>query len=174
LHHSGASNTSSAQPSTSKALATQSTSKLSQQRGIELLVAHLDTVYTDAEAWQELAEVYSSLGLYQQALSALGDLILLQPQNPLPDFIRALPSNSFGTETWQSQLFESYRKLVLADPTLRSVHTQPLRRLTALEIGRSVQWLGRSESFKWLRELYRFVFGAYPEDTSQRNLIINA
>jgi len=46
--------------------------------------------------------------------------------------------------------------------------------LTALEIGRSVQWLGRSESFKWLRELYRFVFGAYPEDTSQRNLIINA
>ena len=29
-----------------------------------------------------MAEVYSSLGLYQQALSALGDLILLQPQNP--------------------------------------------------------------------------------------------
>jgi hypothetical protein len=95
-------------------------------------------------------------------------------QIPLPDFIRALPSNSFGAETWQSQLFDSYRKLVLADPTLRNVHTQPLRRLTALEIGRSVQWLGRSESFKWLRELYRFVFGAYPEDTSQRNLIINA
>jgi hypothetical protein len=95
-------------------------------------------------------------------------------QIPLPDFIRALPSNSFGAETWQSQLFDSYRKLVLADPTLRNVHTQPLRRLTALEIGRSVQWLGRSEAFKWLRELYRFVFGAYPEDTSQRNLIINA
>ena len=47
-----------------------------------MLVAHLDTVYTDAEAWQELADVYSSLGMYQQALSALGDLILLQPQNP--------------------------------------------------------------------------------------------
>ncbi|KAF1944665.1 hypothetical protein EJ02DRAFT_340409 [Clathrospora elynae] len=95
-------------------------------------------------------------------------------QIPLPDFIRALPSNSFGTIPWQSQLFESYRKLVLADPTLRGVHSQPLRRLTALEIGRSVQWLARSESFKWLRELYRFVFGNYPEDTSQRNLIINA
>ncbi|KAF7446870.1 hypothetical protein PtrSN002B_000863 [Pyrenophora tritici-repentis] len=95
-------------------------------------------------------------------------------QIPLPDFIRALPSNSFGTDPWQSQLFDNYRKLVLTDPTLRSIHSQPLRRLTALEIGRSVQWLGRSESFKWLRELYRFVFGAYPEDTSQRNLIINA
>ena len=95
-------------------------------------------------------------------------------QIPLPDFIRALPSNSFGTIPWQSQLFESYRKLVLSDPTLRTVHAQPLRRLTALEIGRSVQWLSRSEQFKWLRELYRFVFGNYPEDTSQRNLIINA
>lgn len=95
-------------------------------------------------------------------------------QIPLPDFMRALPSNSFGTIPWQSQLFDNYRKLVLTDPTLRTVHTQPPRRLTALEIGRSVQWLARSERFKWLRELYRFVFGNYPEDTSQRNLIINA
>ncbi|KAF2033015.1 hypothetical protein EK21DRAFT_59536 [Setomelanomma holmii] len=95
-------------------------------------------------------------------------------QIPLPDFLRALPSNSFGTIPWQSQLFENYRKLVLTDPTLRTVHNQPPRRLTALEIGRSVQWLARSEQFKWLRELYRFVFGNYPEDTSQRNLIINA
>ncbi|KAJ4366158.1 hypothetical protein N0V83_007793 [Neocucurbitaria cava] len=95
-------------------------------------------------------------------------------QIPLPDFIRALPSNSFGTIAWQSQLFDSYRKLVLSDPTLRTVHAQPPRRLTALEIGRSVQTLARSEQFKWLRELYRFVFGNYPEDTSQRNLIINA
>lgn len=95
-------------------------------------------------------------------------------QVSLPDFIRALPSNSFGTIPWQSQLFESYRKLVLADPTLRTAHTQPLRRLTAMEIGRSVQWMARSEQFKWLRELFRFVFGCYPEDAGQRNLIINA
>jgi hypothetical protein len=95
-------------------------------------------------------------------------------QTPLPDFLRALPSNSFGTIAWQTQLFDNYRKLVLTDPTLRTVHNQPPRRLTALEIGRSVQWLARSEQFKWLRELYRFVFGNYPEDTSQRNLIINA
>lgn len=93
---------------------------------------------------------------------------------PLPEFIRSLPSNSFGTMAWQTQLFDNYRKLVLSDPTLRTVHNQPPRRLTALEIGRAVQWLARSEQFKWLRELYRFVFGSYPEDTSQRNLIINA
>jgi hypothetical protein len=93
---------------------------------------------------------------------------------PLPDFVRSLPLNSFGTIPWQTQLFDNYRKLVLTDPTLRTVHNQPPRRLTALEIGRAVQWLARSEQFKWLRELYRFVFGSYPEDTSQRNLIINA
>ncbi|KAF2127996.1 hypothetical protein P153DRAFT_367910 [Dothidotthia symphoricarpi CBS 119687] len=94
--------------------------------------------------------------------------------SPLPDFIRSLPLNTFGVLPWETQLFENYRKLVLTDPTMRTVHTQPPRRLTALEIGRSVQWMARSESFKWLRELYRTVFGNYPEDPSQRNLIINA
>ncbi|KAH8728517.1 hypothetical protein GQ44DRAFT_737701 [Phaeosphaeriaceae sp. PMI808] len=95
-------------------------------------------------------------------------------QIPLPDFLRALPSNSFGTIPWQIQLFESYRNLVLKDPTLRTAHQKPMRKLTALEIGRSVQWLARSEQWKWLRELFRFVFGNYPEDAGQRNLIINA
>ncbi len=93
---------------------------------------------------------------------------------PLPDFVRSLPSNSFGSLPWQTELFDSYKKLVITDPTLRSVHSHPLRRLTSLEIGRAVQWLGRSEQFKWLRELFRFVFGNYPEDASQRNIIINA
>lgn len=95
-------------------------------------------------------------------------------QIPLPDFIRSLPSNSFGVIPWQIQLFDSYKKLVLTDPTLKSVHTQPLRRLTASEIGRAVQWMSRSTQFAWLGDLYRFVFGNYPDDVNQRNLIINA
>ncbi|KAF2864862.1 hypothetical protein BDV95DRAFT_588200 [Massariosphaeria phaeospora] len=95
-------------------------------------------------------------------------------QTSLPDFIRSLPLNSFGTIPWQSKLFESYRKLVLTDPTLKVAHMQPLRRLTASEIGRAVQWMARSEQFSWMRDLYRFVFGSFPEDAGQRNLIINA
>ncbi|KAF2789677.1 hypothetical protein K505DRAFT_328070 [Melanomma pulvis-pyrius CBS 109.77] len=95
-------------------------------------------------------------------------------QTPLPDFIRSLPSNSFGAIPWQSKLFEHYKKLVLTDPTLRTAHLLPLRRLTASEIGRAVQWMARSEQFSWMRDLYRFVFGSFPEDTGQRNLIINA
>lgn len=93
---------------------------------------------------------------------------------PLPDFVRSLPSNSFGSVPWQTALFENYKKLVLTDPTLRNVHTQPLRRLTASEIGRAVQWMARSQSFSWMSDLYRFVFGSFPEDAGQRNVIINA
>jgi hypothetical protein len=95
-------------------------------------------------------------------------------QIPLPDFVRSLPSNSFGVVPWQTKLFESYKKLVLTDPTLKTVHTQPLRRLTASEIGRAVNWMSRSVQFAWLADLYRFVFGNYPDDTNQRNIIINA
>jgi hypothetical protein len=95
-------------------------------------------------------------------------------QTPLPDFIRSLPSNSFGTIPWQIKLFEQYKKLVLTDPMIRTAHLLPLRRLTASEIGRAVQWMARSEQFSWMRDLYRFVFGSFPEDTGQRNLIINA
>ncbi|KAF1974241.1 hypothetical protein BU23DRAFT_119866 [Bimuria novae-zelandiae CBS 107.79] len=95
-------------------------------------------------------------------------------QTPLPDFIRSLPSNSFGNMPWQITLFEHYKQLVVTDPTLRNIHTQPLRRLTAIEIGRAVQWMARSKSFSWMSDLYRFVFGAFPEDAGQRNLIINA
>lgn len=95
-------------------------------------------------------------------------------QTSLPDFVRALPSNSFGSLPWQTSLFDQYRKLVLTDPTLRTIHNQPLRRLTASEIGRAVQWMARSETFMWMRDLYRFVFGSFPEDIGQRNMIINA
>ncbi|KAF2115123.1 hypothetical protein BDV96DRAFT_576509 [Lophiotrema nucula] len=95
-------------------------------------------------------------------------------QISLPDFVRSLPSNSFGSIPWQSKLFRHYKQLVLSDPMLRGLHTQPLRRLTASEIGRAVQWMARSDQFSWMRDLYRFVFGSFPEDAGQRNMIINA
>jgi hypothetical protein len=95
-------------------------------------------------------------------------------QIPLPDFVRSLPSNSFGMMPWQSKLFEQYKTVVLTDPTLKTAHTQPLRRLTASEIGRAVNKMSSSTQFSWLADLYRFVFGNYPDDANQRNLIINA
>ena len=60
LHHSPLASTSTA---IAKGGASVSSGALSLQRGVELLVEYLDTVYNDVEAWQELADVYASQGL---------------------------------------------------------------------------------------------------------------
>ena len=60
LHHSPLPSTSTA---VAKGGASTSSGSLSLQRGVELLVEYLDTVYNDVEAWQELADVYASQGL---------------------------------------------------------------------------------------------------------------
>lgn len=87
---------------------------------------------------------------------------------PLPAYVKSLPSNSFGSAPWQTKLLESYKKLVMTDPTLRNAHKLPPRRLTAGEVARAVQWMGRNEQFSWMRDLFRFVFGFFPEDPSAR------
>lgn len=87
----------------------------------------------------------------------------------LPGFVKALPSTAFGNQGWQMKLFESYRKLVLTDPTLREKISLPLgRRFSATEIARAVQWMGRSEQFSWFRDLYRLVFGFVTEEASAK------
>jgi ER membrane protein complex subunit 2 len=48
---------------------------------IQSLNKYLDTYYSDAEAWQELASLYLSQNLYSQAAFALEELILLAPSN---------------------------------------------------------------------------------------------
>ncbi|ORY89170.1 hypothetical protein BCR35DRAFT_276278, partial [Leucosporidium creatinivorum] len=55
---------------------------LSREKGLEMLVEHLDTVYNDIEGWSQLASVYAGMGLYPQSLSALSHLLLLAPHNP--------------------------------------------------------------------------------------------
>ncbi|PLW10601.1 hypothetical protein PCANC_06672 [Puccinia coronata f. sp. avenae] len=65
----------------SKSSSSPSTSPFSLHTGIQLLVDHLDIVYSDPEGWLQLADAYASLGLYEQSLSALEDLILIQPEN---------------------------------------------------------------------------------------------
>ncbi|GAA99348.1 uncharacterized protein L969DRAFT_93809 [Mixia osmundae IAM 14324] len=57
--------------------------RLSEQRGVELLIEHLDTVYNDIEGWSQLAEIYISRNMLKEALSCLADLLLLVPQSPL-------------------------------------------------------------------------------------------
>ena len=87
----------------------------------------------------------------------------------LPAFIKPLGPTAFGTMPWQISLFESYRKLVLTDPTLRDSAGLPIaRRFTASEIARAVLWIGRSEGYHWLGSLFRSVFGFGPEEAANK------
>ncbi|KAF2401848.1 hypothetical protein EJ06DRAFT_364232 [Trichodelitschia bisporula] len=84
-----------------------------------------------------------------------------QSPSSLPTFVKTLPPTAFGSAPWQVGLLDSYRKLVMTDPTLRGerVGIPVGRKLSAAEIGKAVLWMARGEQFNWLRELYRFVFG---------------
>lgn len=46
---------------------------------VSALISLLDFSPMDAEAWSELADLYLSQGLYSQALYALEEVIVLQP-----------------------------------------------------------------------------------------------
>ena len=43
------------------------------------LTEFLDVSPTDAEAWAELSDLYASQGLYQQAIFALEEVLLITP-----------------------------------------------------------------------------------------------
>ncbi|KAA1101502.1 hypothetical protein PGT21_022763 [Puccinia graminis f. sp. tritici] len=79
LHHSPPTCPQASQPYSSSS--STSSTPFSLHTAIQLLVDHLDTVYSDPEGWLQLADIYASLGLYEQSLSALEDLILIQPEN---------------------------------------------------------------------------------------------
>lgn len=90
-----------------------------------------------------------------------------QSPTTLTAFVKTLPATAFGQQPWQVKLFESYRKLVLNDPTLRGDLRQFLpagRRMTASEIARAVQWISIRQGFDWFRDLFRLVFGFDPDE----------
>lgn len=133
-------------------------------------------ISTFSEASQRTSST-ATVGREDQSIARIKALILKAALNagyarsaahPLPAFVKALPSNSFGGAPWQTGLLQQYRKLVMADPTLREAHRLPSRPYSAAEVARAVQWMGRSEQFAWLHDLYRLVFGFLPEDAGQR------
>lgn len=85
----------------------------------------------------------------------------------LPTHVQTLPKDAFGTLPWQMKVLEFYKKLVLGDKSMMSVHKLPSRRLGAAEVAKSVKWLGSSEQWAWMRDLYRLVF-AFGMDEAER------
>ena len=77
----------------------------------------------------------------------------------LPNYIEKLPNTAFGSLPWQEKVFIYYKTLVLKDESMKTVHNMPARRLGANELAKSVRWLGNSEGWAWMRDLYRIIFG---------------
>ena len=88
----------------------------------------------------------------------------------LASFVRTLPSDSFGTASWQLQLLEKYKKLVATDPSFRSAG--PARRASATDVGKAVQWMVRNGQYVWLKELFRFVLGFHVEEAPMRQSLM--
>lgn len=90
-----------------------------------------------------------------------------QPQ-PLPAYVNALPPSAFGAQPWQMEVLTHYKKLVLADQSLKASGSVPSRRLSATEVAKAVKWLGRDDRWAWMRDLYRLVFGFGVEEAERR------
>ncbi|KAF2716279.1 hypothetical protein K431DRAFT_307923 [Polychaeton citri CBS 116435] len=86
----------------------------------------------------------------------------------LPQFVNGLPANAFGTMPWQVKVLTIYKKLVSNDRSMLQAHNLPSRRLGAVEVANSVNWLGNAESWAWMRDLYRLVFGFGIDEAERR------
>ena len=86
----------------------------------------------------------------------------------LPLYVKELPENAFGTLPWQLKVLSYYRKLVVHDKSMLTAHSLPTRRLGAAEVAKSVRWLGSSEQWAWMRDLFRIVFGFGVDEAVRR------
>ena len=90
--------------------------------------------------------------------------------NALQSYVKSLPTGSFGSLPWHTNLLASYKDLVLSDPTFRSAVTLPGvgKRANALDVAKSVGWMMKSGQYLWLKDLFRLVFGFHVEEAEKR------
>ena len=90
----------------------------------------------------------------------------------LPSFVRSLPDTAFGTQTWQRNTFEQYKKTVAQDNTFKYLGTTA----AAIGLGPDAE-KGKEEiaavlkgmvdntlGWEWLRDLFRYGYGTHIED----------
>ncbi|KAL1861679.1 hypothetical protein VTK73DRAFT_6975 [Phialemonium thermophilum] len=94
----------------------------------------------------------------------------------LQNFVKNLPTGSFGSLPSHATLLQSYKSLVLADATFRGSAMLPSRgkRVHAGDMAKSVLWMAhRSSQYGFLRDLFKLVYGFLPEDVeSKKNVSI--
>lgn len=93
--------------------------------------------------------------------------------NALQAYVKSLPTGSFGSLQWHGNLLQSYKDLVLSDPTFRSAVTLPApgKRASAPEVAKSVTWMMRGGQYLWLQDLFRLVFGFHVDEAEKRKNI---
>jgi hypothetical protein len=93
--------------------------------------------------------------------------------NALQAYVKTLPTGSFGSLQWHTNLLASYKDLVLSDPTFRSTITLPPpgKRASAYDVATSVGWMMRSGQYLWLKDLFRLVFGFHMEEAEKRKTV---
>ncbi|GAB7341879.1 hypothetical protein MBLNU457_g0193t1 [Dothideomycetes sp. NU457] len=88
-------------------------------------------------------------------------------------FIKSLPATAFGTSPAQTKLLVSYKALVAADPTLRSLSSVINQRFRVLDIAKAVRWLGcELPQWRWIKDLFWFVNGFPLEEAERRGGIL--
>ena len=88
----------------------------------------------------------------------------------LQNFVKSLPTGSFGSLPAHATLLTSYRNLVLSDPTFRSAASLPSigKKANATDVAKSVGWMMRSGQYTFLKDLFRLVFGFHLEEAETR------
>ncbi len=91
----------------------------------------------------------------------------------LQNFVKNLPTGSFGSLPSHGSLLQSYRQLVLSDSTFRSAATLPAvgKKASAIDVANSVKWMMRSGQYSFLKDLFRLVFGFHIEEAETRKHI---
>ncbi|KAI1468464.1 TPR-like protein [Daldinia caldariorum] len=94
---------------------------------VSALISLLDISPTDAEAWAELADVYFSQGLYSQAIYALEEVLILQPNSwnmhaRLGEVLFVAAKSSDNVGQWAEALKRFSRSIELCDDYLRGYY----------------------------------------------------
>ncbi|RDW72983.1 hypothetical protein BP6252_06890 [Coleophoma cylindrospora] len=95
------------------------------------------------------------------------------PPPALQSFVKSLPTGSFGSLPSHANLLRDYRNLVLTDPTFRSKNSLPApgKKVSAVDVAKSVTWMMRSGQYTFLKDLFRLVFGFKVDEAEKRQSI---
>lgn len=91
----------------------------------------------------------------------------------LQNFVKSLPTGSFGSLPAHASLLAAYRNLVVSDPTFRSANALPGigKKASAVDVAKSVGWMMRSGQYTFLKDLFKLVFGFHLDEAEKRKSV---